>query len=170
MVNYNKSIIYKLCCKNPEIKEIYIGSTINFTRRKCNHKFSCNNINSKNYNVNVYQYIRDNGGFDNFDMVCIEKFECNDKLELHKRERYWLEQLGATLNMCVPSRSSKEYYDNNKNKIKEYKKEYYEDNIEKIKEYITNNKNKIKDYQKQYRANNKENIKEKSKQYYIDNK
>ena len=45
MVNYNKSMIYKICCNDLKIKEIYIGSTTNFTKRKQTHKSYCNNIN-----------------------------------------------------------------------------------------------------------------------------
>ena len=28
-VDYSKSVIYKLCCKDPTITDIYIGSTTN---------------------------------------------------------------------------------------------------------------------------------------------
>ena len=38
MVNYNKSTIYKLCCKDTEITDEYVGSTTNFSRRKAHHK------------------------------------------------------------------------------------------------------------------------------------
>ena len=130
MVNYSQSIIYKICCRNPDIKEIYIGSTTNFYRRKQQHKFCCNNSNDKSYNLNVYKFIRANGNWDNWDMIIIEKFECNDKLELHKKERDILEQLGATLNSQIPNRSIKEWKDNNK----EYFKVYKENNKDKIKQ------------------------------------
>jgi len=117
MVNYNKSIIYKICCKDINIKEIYVGSTANELRkRKYSHKYDCNNINSKNYNLYVYQFVRSNGGFENFDMVLIEEYNCNDKQELHKRERFYIELLGSTLNSNLPTRSPKEY-------IKEYKQQ-----------------------------------------------
>ena len=58
MVNYNNSIIYKLCCKDTNITDIYVGSTTNFYRRKQDHKQQCNNTNSKEYNKNAYQFIR----------------------------------------------------------------------------------------------------------------
>ena len=44
----SKYSIYKLCCKNPEITNIYVGSTKNFTRRKHQHKNNCINENAKN--------------------------------------------------------------------------------------------------------------------------
>ena len=130
MVNYSQSIIYKICCRNPDIKEIYIGSTTNFYRRKQEHKSICNNSNIKNYNLNVYKFIRANGNWDNWDMIIIEKFECNDKLELHKQERYWLENLQASLNSQIPNRSKKEHYDNNKDKIKQKKNEKRREKVE----------------------------------------
>jgi hypothetical protein len=175
MPDYSKSIIYKLCCKDVNVKEIYIGSTINFKRRKCCHKSSCNNINSKKYNLKVYKYIRANGGFQNWDMIIIEKYqECNDKLELKQRERYYVELLQSSLNMCIPSRTIKEYKQDNKEKIKEKDKQYYINNKEQIKEhqkkYKQDNKDKIKEKDKQYYQDNKEKIKEHKKQYREDNK
>jgi hypothetical protein len=61
--------------------------------------------------------------------------------------------------MVIPSRTKKEYYDDNKEMIKEYKKEYSENNKEIIAE-----KQKIK-YEK-----NKEIIAEKAKIKYEKNK
>ena len=152
MVNYSEGLIYKLCCKDPEIKEIYVGSTTNFNRRKQEHKSCCNNANQKAYNFNVYKFIRDSGGWDNWQMVELEKYNATDTRNLHTRERYYLELLGATLNKSVPTRAKteyyvenkeklKQYYENNKDKKKEQKKIYYEDNkleiSEKAKEKIT---------------------------------
>lgn len=41
-------------CKNSEITDVYVGSTINFNNRYIVHKSDCNNENSKNYNLYVY--------------------------------------------------------------------------------------------------------------------
>ena len=65
VVNCENSVIYKLCCKDSAIKEVYVGSTTNFRKRKNQHKECCTNVNSKKYGYPVYLYIRDNGvGFD----------------------------------------------------------------------------------------------------------
>jgi len=45
----------------------------------------------KEYNYNVYKFIRANGNFQNWDMVLIEKGEFEETIDLHKRERYWIE-------------------------------------------------------------------------------
>ena len=121
MPNYNKSCVYKLCCKDPKIKEEYIGSTTNFGRRKCSHKTSCNNEKYKNYNLLVYKYIRDHGGWNNWDMVVIENVNVDTKHELHTIERQFIEELDASLNKVIPTRQ-----------MKEYCAEYYQKNKEKI--------------------------------------
>ena len=105
----NTGIIYKLVCKDINIKECYVGSTINFTRRKCHHKCSCNNEINKSYNLFVYQFIRDNGGFDNWDMIQIEEYKFDTRNGLNARERHWIEQLQATLNKYIPTRGKQEY-------------------------------------------------------------
>ena len=53
---------------------------------------------------------------------------------------------------------------------KEYSKQYYEENKEQLKEKREKNKDKINEYQKQYRKDNKDKFKEYSKQYREDNK
>jgi hypothetical protein len=150
-INYQNALIYKFVCKDLDVKECYVGSTTDFRKRKSGHKTDCNNVKSKRYYLNVYQFIRDNNGWDNWDMVLIEKYPCDDRLELHQRERYWFEELNASLNKNIPSRSqkeaSKEWYEDNKEKIKIQKKEYRESNKDKIeiqkKEYRKTNKDKI---------------------------
>jgi hypothetical protein len=130
-----KGYIYKLCCKDLTITDIYIGSTRNFTRRKARHKSCCNNENIKEYNSNVYQFIRANNGWNNWDMVLVEKGEFEETIDLHKRERYWIETLGANLNTSIPTRTQKELYQIQK----EDKKKYYLDNRERIFERINRN-------------------------------
>ncbi len=102
-----KGYIYKLCCKDLTITDIYIGSTRNFARRKARHKSSCNTEKIKEYNYNVYKFIRANGNFQNWDMVLIEKGEFEETIDLHKRERYWIETLGANLNTSIPNKNTK---------------------------------------------------------------
>ena len=174
MVNYNKSSIYKLCCKDVNIKEEYVGSTTRFERRKAEHKSTCCNENNRSYNFYVYQFIRENGGMDNWDMIQIEEVNVNSKRELDTRERYWIEFLKAKLNCQIPTQTNKEYKEKNKEVILEKAKEYYEKNreviLDKDKIYRENNKEVILDRDKIYRENNREVIAEKNKKYYENNK
>ena len=167
MVKYNQSIIYKLCCKDPTIPNIYIGSTTNFTRRKCQHKYSCNNTSGKSFNVYVYNFIRENAGWNNWDMIEIERYEATDKKHLEIRERYWIDKLKPTLNKIIPTRTHREYIVENADKIKDQRKKYRIENAEKIKErdknYYIENIEKIKERDKKYYIENIEKIKEKHK-------
>ena len=151
--------VYKLCCNDPEIKEVYVGSTKNLRVRKNLHKSRCHNENGEKYNLNVYQFIRANGGFSNFDIIQLERFEFNTKYELHARERHYIELLKASLNKAIPTRTVKEYRDENKEKIKEQLVVYRE-----------KNKEKIQEYEKKRYEENKEKLKEKNKKYYEENK
>lgn len=161
-IDYSKTIMYKLCCNDITITDIYIGHTTDFKSRKRQHKNSCNKEHNKCYNYNVYNFIRNNGGWDNWSMIMIEEYLCNSKLEATKRERELIEQLKPTLNSHIPSRTKNEWYENNKDYVKEKVKKYCEDNKEKhkekMKEYYNNNLEKHKEKKKEYYENNKEKL------------
>lgn len=171
-IDYSKTSIYKICCKDISILFLYVGHTTDMRRRKSCHKSNCNNERDKSYNIYVYQFIRANGGWDNWDMIEIEKYNAVDGYDAKKRERYWIEELKASLNSYIPTRTDKEYYEDNKEILAEKHKKYYENNKEKInenqkeyqKEFYENNKDKIKEYQKEYAENNKIKINEKRKE------
>ena len=69
-IDYSKTLIYKLVHKDDlENSNIYVGSTTDFRKRKWSHKECCNNLKSSKYHRKVYQYIRDNCGFDEWVMI-----------------------------------------------------------------------------------------------------
>ena len=133
-INYSNTIMYKLCCKDTNIKDEYVGHTTNKTRRKQDHKDCCNNPNSKKYNRYVYQFIREHGGWENWSMVVIEEHPCENRNKAETRERYWIETLQATLNKVIPTRTDKEWYEENKEELLKYQQQYREQNREEIKE------------------------------------
>jgi hypothetical protein len=150
-IDYSKTIIYRIVCKDPTITDCYVGSTTDFKSRKTKHKSVCDND-----DANVYQFIREHNGWDNFDMIEIEKYNAIDKPDQARRERYWLETYGAILNSYIPSRSRKEYREKNKEQLLEKQKEYYKENKEQLLE-------KQKEYKKEYYEKNKEQLLEKAK-------
>jgi exonuclease VII large subunit len=161
-------LIYKLVCNDIDVKECYVGSTINLTRRKCHHKHRCNDKNNKAYHLYVYQFIRENGGFENWDMIQVEQYNFNTRNELHSKERYWVEQLQATLNSCIPARTGEEYRKQNRAKINERMKIYNKNNSqiinEKHKRYYENNKQQLSGKNKKYYENNRDTINESRRQ------
>ena len=169
MVNYQQGKIYKLI--NNESSEIlYVGSTCDtLPKRLGGHKKT-----SKRYpNRKVYKNIMEIGGWDNVKIVLIEKYPCDEKIDLLKRERYWIENCNS-FNVEIPSRSDEEYRNDNKEKIKQRSRQYRLQNKEKIavreRQYYQENKDKIVGRVRQYYQENKDKINEKKKQYYQENK
>jgi predicted GIY-YIG superfamily endonuclease len=63
-IDYSKTGMYKIVCKDLSITHIYVGSTTDFIKRKSHHKSTCNNANDVAFSTNVYKIIRANGGWD----------------------------------------------------------------------------------------------------------
>jgi hypothetical protein len=122
IIDYSKTVMYKIVSNDLNILDCYVGSTTDFTKRKCAHKSYCTNANGKHYNLKVYQFIRDNGNWVNWSMILIEMYPCVNHLESLQRERFWCENLNATLNSVVPSRTKQEYDKDHT----EHKKQYDE--------------------------------------------
>jgi hypothetical protein len=174
LADYGKTVIYKIDCKNKNITDIYIGHTTCYYQRYRLHKSSCNNQTSKGYNCKIYKIIRENGGWENWDMIIIEKYPCSNITEAKERERYWIEKESSTLNVSIPNRSKKEYGQIyriiHKEELAEKSKEYRENNKDTIKEYRENNKEKISFQKQDWYEENKEEILQKSKNNYEENK
>ena len=105
-IDYSKTIIYKI----EHIEDdnlVYVGHTTCLDKRKCKHKNACINEKYSIFNLKLYQMIRENGGWDMFRMIEVEKYSCNDKREAEKRENEVMKELKATMNM-KPSYVSEE--------------------------------------------------------------
>lgn len=94
---YDNFCIYKIY-QPDNIELIYIGSTVNFNRRKSQHIKNTTNKVSKKYNCPLYKYIRGCGGFDKFKMEIVEKYPCKTKIEGLQREQELIDLYGAKLN------------------------------------------------------------------------
>ena len=149
-IDYSNTHFYKIVCKDLNIKDLYIGHTTDFTKRKNYHKSTCNNQRNENFNMPVYQFIRNNGGWNNWDMILIETKHCENALEAKRDERTFIEDLQASLNQKRPITTDKEY--------REYKQNWHNEN----KDRINNNK------KEKYQANREEQL-AKCKKYYHDN-
>jgi hypothetical protein len=134
-IDYSKTLIYKIVCRDLNIRDVYIGHTTDFRARKANHKATLKNENNKDYNLYIYKCMRENGGWNNWDMIEVEKYPCNDGNEARERERYWYELNNSTLNTKCPNRSIIEYREQNIERYRESWKKYYNDNKEQINAY-----------------------------------
>jgi len=175
MPHYENACIYKIKHNEDyDDENIYIGSTCDIIKRRYQHKTHCNNENDKSHNVQLYQYIRDNGGWDAFVLIKIHDYKCNSKSELEVEERRTIDLLKPKLNKIIPTRSRKEWCEDNKEVLAEYQKEYRKANkevlAEKRREYQEENKEVIAEKKKEYYEANKEKIAEKFKERYEANK
>jgi len=155
---YANGKIYKLV--NEELGLTYYGSTtLTLNKRFSSHKsYSSNNLTSK--------HLFEKG---QVKIILVEDYPCNEKIDLLKRERYYIEN-NECVNKNIPSRtikeSNKNWFDNNKNYQKEYRENNKEYKKKTNKEYHENNKKKLNEYSSKYRQKNKEILNKKSKEKF----
>jgi hypothetical protein len=94
---YKHTIIYKICCKDVTVTDIYVGHTTNFDKRKFYHMRDTLTSSAK-----VYEFIRSHGGWDNWDMTVLQEYSCDNYDQACMMEWFWWRLLGATLNVVTP--------------------------------------------------------------------
>ena len=167
-IDFSKTIIYKIVHKeDPDNHDLYVGHTTDFRDRKSCHKRRCENPNDSKHHLKVYKYIRENGGWENWIMLEIEKYPCNDGNEARAREQEWYTELKSKLNKICPKRSYKEWYDENREEVQKKNKEWLnkDDNRIKMLKYYNDRyyekKDEILAKQKEHYEANKDIINEK---------
>ena len=92
-IDYSKTVIYQIHCNDPNILYDYISSTTDITRRKQSHKKIYNDNTQKSHNDDIYQTIRNNGGWDNWKITELEKYPCNNNSEVLLRKNYYVDKI-----------------------------------------------------------------------------
>jgi len=135
MPDYSKSVIYKLYDNTNG--DTYYGSTCNKLRYRIRqHKYYASKRPCKSKSIILN---------DEWSYCVVEEFPCETKLQLHTRERWWIEN-NKCVNKVIPAQTKEE--------LKIYHKNYREEHFEEI---------KIRE--KQYREEHKEQISKKKKIY-----
>ena len=162
MVDFKEGKIYRLVCNTTG--QQYIGSTTQIlSQRLGGHKSQYKRFveGKSTIQVTSFNILSKN----NFEMILIEEYPCENKNQLERRERHFIETMEC-VNKVKPSQTKEE--------LIEWHKQYYQDNIEQIKErlkqYRYDNKEELNEKNKQYYQDNIEQIKERLKQYRYDNK
>lgn len=101
-LDYSNTIIYKITCKDPNITDKYVGHTIDFVKRRYAHSNNAQSEKSPNYNLKLYKFIRDNGGWNNWKMEIVNFYNCNNLREAKEKEQEHYVELQATLNSIEP--------------------------------------------------------------------
>lgn len=163
---YKNGKIYKLV--NNVDDEFYVGSTcLPLAKRIYNHKNEARHTPRP-----VHMHMNDIG-WDNVSIVLVEEYECNNKMELERRERYWIETLKPSLNKVVPTRTTKEWCAENRDRLREAKEKWRDNNRDKVNEM--NRKSYAKNVEQQrarkakYVAENKDKERERHAKYYSEN-
>jgi len=159
---YHTSKIYKI--SSPQCDKFYIGSTtLTLKARMSVHKSNYKRYIEKGIGscVTSFKVVK----FDDAIIELIKNVKCENIKELLKVEGDCIkEHHDRILNKNVAGRTVKEYYEANKDKIKENIKEYYEAHKNEIKEckkeWNELNKDKLKQQMKEYRETHKNEIKQ----------
>jgi hypothetical protein len=131
MPDYSNGKIYTIRCRTDDTL-IYVGSTIqSLAVRWGGHKITCCKEECKNWLI--YKTINNN--WDDWYIELHSLYPCNSREELGRKEGEIIREIG-TLNMKINGRTYDEWYETYKNTKKEKAKEYYQNNKDKIKEKI----------------------------------
>ena len=133
---YQNGVIYTIKTDNG----LYVGSTIDYRKRKNSHKSKCFNENDKLYNLNLYQNIRENGG--EYSIEIYKMFPCNSYEELIKGEEDVRKYLNPNLNMRKCFTTDEEFKEQRKQYTltdghKERRKAFYQKNKDNILERMS---------------------------------
>ena len=159
---YANGKIYRLV--NSVDNEEYVGSSCTtLAKRLYSHKNE-----ARHKPRPVHKHLNDIG-WDTVDIILVELYPCGNKMELERRERYWIETLKPSLNRVIPTRNAKEWYAENADKVRERQTTYRAENADKVREanalYRSNNKDEAR---KEY-AENAEKVCKRQAEYYAKN-
>jgi hypothetical protein len=159
---YEHGKIYKII--SPHTDKIYVGSTCKkyLSQRLVKHKSDYKQwLKDNKNNLSSFRLLE----MGDVEIILLESVNCKTKDELHKKEREYIEKFkDIIINKNIPTRTKREWYDINIEKIKEqdkqYQKEHKKEISEKKKQYREKHKEELCKYSKEYRENHKEEIKE----------
>jgi hypothetical protein len=154
MPNYANGKIYSL--RSFQTENIYIGSTTQpLKTRLSKHKNDFKRWQEGNLSlITSYEILK----FDDCYIELICECPCENKEQLQKKEGETIREMDC-VNKCIPGRTDREYYEDNREHLLEQKKQYAEEHKEEIAEY-----------QKQYAEEHKEELAEYHANYYQEHK
>jgi hypothetical protein len=145
--------------------KVYIGSTVNLTRRIQIHNHSNNRCNSKFLEKPLkLEIIRQDEYKLNKTMRLVEQFYI-DNIDCVNIQRAYYGYTGAKLMLEKKKKRAKKYYETHKEEKKEDAKKYYETHKEEKREYVKKYSETHKEEKREYNKNYRETHKEERKGY-----
>lgn len=161
MPDYSKGKIYKICSDDPDITDIYIGSTIQDLSKRFNGhtKAFINNKSAYASRIMFQKY-----GIAPFYIKLIQEYPCQSKKELERIEgKYQLEN--KCVNYRIAGRTDKEWRTFHKERLKGVSKLYRETNhdtiVVKKAKYYADNREEIRAKENERCKNNRQAIRNK---------
>tara|TARA_R110000782_G_scaffold175932_1_gene267047 strand:+ start:84 stop:704 length:621 start_codon:yes stop_codon:yes gene_type:complete len=147
---YQNAKIYQIRSHSSEL--VYIGATCEPTLAR---RFACHKSAYKRFLLDKSKYTTTSHvilDFGDAYIELIEKFPCDNRDELCKREGHYI-RINNCVNKRIEGRTPQEYKDN-KEHLKNYGRQYRADNKEHIdnyrRQYIVDNKEHINNYRRQH--------------------
>jgi len=94
-INYAEMIFYKIYCLSPNITKVFVGHTTNVNQRKHTLK---KQTQSDTYCSDMIEFIKNSGGWDNWNLQMLEKYECKSHIDIVLREIYHTDLLNKKNN------------------------------------------------------------------------
>ena len=120
--------IYEIYCKDCNVKDNYIGQTECIEQRLNQHM----NL-SKTSDFKLYRCIRDNGGWENWEMKILDEQLCQTEYETRQLEQQYIDYHKPTLNSISKNKNKTEIH------ICEYCNSYFENKYS-LKKHKNSNK------------------------------
>ena len=158
-MNYQNTKIYKI--ESHQGNKIYIGSTTKkyLSQRMDKHRYEYKEWKKNGHNKVTSYILFEDYGVENCFITLLESFPCNSKDEAHAREAHYIRSLDC-VNKCIPTRTGKEYKDDNKEKFQAYNTAYQ-------KQYSIDNKEYLREYKREWAEKNKARINEHKESKYV---
>ena len=167
MNKYQHGKIYKIVDNTND--QVYVGSTC---QKRLSQRLNDHVRHYKDYLIGKFNYVSSFEIFknNNYDIILLETVQCETRDELRARERHYIETLSC-VNKRVEGRTKKEYYEANKEDIKEYQREWRIAHKDELKEYQKEwnqqHKEEQREKQRAYKEKNKELIRQKRREYNL---
>tara|TARA_R110001583_G_scaffold36760_1_gene120833 strand:- start:327 stop:782 length:456 start_codon:yes stop_codon:yes gene_type:complete len=99
-IDYSNACIYKIQCKDPSVIPVYVGSTTDIRKRRNTHRSDCQVVSGDKYDRRQYQFIREHGGFDNWELIKLADIDdCMGDMQLRMLEQEYMDAEDSILNI-----------------------------------------------------------------------